>query len=163
MASQHVNADYARMVSLLGLLLAVGCSGIQVATMPSGSMEPTFRVGEKFSWVRIDESGRRALKVGDLVIHHVPNDKETMWLRRLAGRSGDKVEIRGRELRVNGVHLDRKWATHDCGGLPCDFGPITVPSGQAFVLGDHWENSRDSRDHGPIEEALIIGKVLYKE
>lgn len=93
-----------------------------------------------------------------------------MYVKRVIGTSGETLEYNNDTLYINGLpvpepYLDqyRKKAKED--GLPAfteDFGPITIPEGEVFVLGDNRLNSRDSRQFGPIKWEQIKGKMIKK-
>ncbi|SRR5712691_536683 len=75
-------------------------------------------------------------------------------IKRITAVGGDEVEISNGVLRVNGAVIPPL-----CGGS--DYGPIRVPDGSLFVLGDHRSASRDSRHFGVIEIEKVVARVLF--
>lgn len=125
---------------------------------------------------------------GDMVMFHVPN-RGVRGLKRVVGLGGDTVELRENVLIVNGravtqEPLDRElfasWVTaahrlgetvvREAGSYTVTFTPgrsalrttaaVTVPPGHYFLLGDHRDDSNDSRSFGPVERAHLQGRVL---
>lgn len=80
------------------------------------------------------------------------------FVKRVVGLPGDTVEIRGGYLYVNGVRYEEKFL-HE--RMYRDFGPIVVPEGRYFLMGDNRNNSNDSRNGavGPVPRDMIVGKV----
>ena len=126
--------------------------------VPSESMLPTFAVGDH---VLVDtaayEGGVPAR--GDVVAFQVGQDLGGyIWLKRVIGLPGDRVELRGGTVYVNGAPLAEPYLEDD--GDRRDFGPEDVRPGMAFVLGDNRLNSNDSRfSLGQIPLESVIGKA----
>jgi len=101
----------------------------------------------------------------DVVICRYPNRGDTNFVKRVVGLPGDTIELRDGWLYVNGEMMEEKYINdaYRTGRLNT-FGPVTVPEGQFFVMGDHRNNSNDSRSVGPIDRTMIVGhvrQVLY--
>jgi len=152
------------------LALFVRTFVVQAFRIPSGSMEDTLLVGDfllvsKFLYWFTDP------KPDDIIVFKYPLDPSRDFIKRCVAVQGQTVEIRDKELLVDGrrislppqgKHVDS--ATYPLGTNTRDnFGPVTVPPGHVFVLGDNRDNSRDSRYWGFLNEKLIKGKafVLY--
>jgi len=113
---------------------------------------------------------------GDVVIFDSPEDG-TRLIKRVVAVAGDVLEVRGGHVVIDGVPApsprgprSEALGTHtyalnlESGGGP-DFGPVTVPTGHVFALGDFRGNSRDSRWFGFVREDAIYGKaesVFYR-
>ncbi len=127
---------------------------------------------------------------GDVVTFSSPRDG-TRLIKRIVGLPGDVVEMRGDRLRVNGQAAEYSQvqavsetladdytvpavrATEQLAGSQRtvqflqgvgarrDFGPVKVPEGQYFMLGDNRDNSGDSRFIGPVPRALLIGHAHH--
>lgn len=105
---------------------------------------------------------------GDIIVFRFPEDEEKDFIKRIVGTPGDTVQIRNKVVLVNGVPLDDKSFTQriDPGIIdgtinPRDnFGPVTVPDGVYFVMGDNRDQSLDSRFWGYVREEKIRGKAF---
>ncbi len=168
---------------VVAILLAVVIRGgvVQAFKIPSGSMLPTLQIGDhllvnKFLYgIRIPYTGTRVLRIrpprrGDIVVFAYPVDDTKDFIKRIIGEPGDTVEIRDKKIYINGEPFDDPWGVHvDPLTLPegferrDNFGPVKVPPGQYFVMGDNRDRSYDSRFWGFVEDARIRGKafILY--
>ncbi|WP_423784975.1 signal peptidase I [Halobacillus litoralis] len=125
------------------------------------SMDPTLQNGERVMFNKIiyyiDEPER-----GDIVIIERPVKS---YVKRIIGLPGDTVEIRDHELYVNGEKETQEYLSEDAASATRDYGPVDVPDGKYFVMGDNRSISKDSRNGlGFIEEDEIIGRtelVIY--
>lgn len=120
------------------------------------SMDPTLKNGERVMFNKIiyyvDEPER-----GDIVIIERPVKS---YVKRVIGQPGDTVEIRDHELYVNGEEQTQEYLTEEAAAATRDFGPIEVPKGNYFVMGDNRSISKDSRNGlGFVEEEEIIGRT----
>lgn len=128
-------------------------------------------LGDFIDWIPgVDEMGGfqivdwGAPERGDVVVFTPPPPGEDKpYIKRVIGLPGDRVEIRDDTVFVNGVALDEDYIGDypiRCDGQPrmtyCD---VVVPEGHVFVMGDHRDNSQDSREFGPVSEDRIIGKA----
>lgn len=168
---------------LLALVLAfvLRTFVVQVFFIPSSSMVPTLLVDdrivvEKLTFLRrepvrgeivvfegdepLDESDlplvtRVGLGVGRF-LGVVPMDASD-FVKRIIGLPGDEVEVRGGVVRVNGVELFEPYVVERSGD---DFGPVTVPEGTLFFLGDNRPNSADSRGAlGFVARDRVVGRA----
>jgi len=101
----------------------------------------------------------------DVVVCRYPNRGATNFVKRVIGLPGDTVELREGYLYLNGERIEEPYINDEYRtGRLNTFGPYTVPEGMYFVMGDHRNNSNDSRSVGPIERSMIVGhvrQVLY--
>jgi len=170
---------HGRWPTLLGLvLLANGVTELSLLrqlpsrydllTMSAASMMPTLLPGEVVVGdLRAFQDHPPARR--DLVLIASPEDAQAIWALRCVGIPGDLVEVRDRQLLVNGepqvgAHLPR---TPSAGRLDDPYhldqaGPVFLQEGQLFCLGDNWDDSVDSRYFGPMPVTALRGKPLYR-
>jgi signal peptidase I len=128
--------------------------------MPSGSMEPTVQIQDRFlvDKVSFHVTG---IKRGDIVEFTIPQAPGIHVLKRVIGLPGDTIECRDGTVYRDGIQLEEPYlesasSTTDCG--PAQI----VPAGTVFVLGDHRVVSQDSRHWGMIPQDQINGRLLTK-
>lgn len=99
---------------------------------------------------------------GDVVVFRAPGAEERDFIKRIIGVPGDTIEILNGQVIVNGETLKEPFIlNHANYTWPLDGrGPVTVPPGQFFVLGDNRTNSSDSHVWGFVPADHIIGKAL---
>ena len=139
------------------LLLLVRTVVVEPMTVLSGSMEPTLQAGDR---VLVDRLAWRVtgLAAGDLVVFPDPDDG-ALSIKRVAAQAGQVVEIRDAVLHVDGAPVDEPQVDLSrVDGLW--FGPVQVPAGTVFVLGDARFGSQDSRVFGPVPLAAVHGRAL---
>ena len=96
----------------------------------------------------------------DVVICRYPGRGDTNFVKRVVGLPGDQVEIRNGSLYINNQIYEEPYIQDSYrSGRLNDYGPYTVPEDHYFVLGDHRNNSNDSRSQGAIPRDMIIGHV----
>jgi signal peptidase I len=146
--------------------------------MPTGSMSPALEEGEH---VAIDETYYRQheIKHGDVILFSYPKDHNELMLKRCIALGGETVQLRDGLAYVNGERSlptlllkrmgskiksadfnDSRIVPQDAGNED-HYGPLVVPDGKVFVLGDCRDNSLDSRYFGFVDREEIVGKVLY--
>jgi signal peptidase I len=159
---------------LLGVLLIVFFvrTFIGEATIiPTGSMENTILVGDHvflnkllygprvpFTDVRLPVV--RSVQRQDIIAFRYPGDPLLIYVKRVIGLAGDTVEIRRGKVFVNGKPLDEPYLVMANPPLRENFGPVTIPAGHFFVMGDNRDNSHDSRFWGSVPEANVVGEPL---
>jgi signal peptidase I len=165
----------------IALLLAVVIRAFlfQPFKIPSGSMEDTLLVGDQliaikfFYGVKVPFFKKPILKVrdprpGDVIVFKYPEDPSKDFIKRCIAVGGQTVEIRNKEVYVNGVrqNLPHHAKFIDSTILPAQFGPRDnlsphiVPPGHMFVMGDNRDNSNDSRFWNYVPFANVQGKAV---
>lgn len=149
----------------------------QLYRIPSGSMEPALRIGDrilvsKFAYgVRIPFSGRwvlqrRAPKRGDIVVFLFDEDgRRRNFVKRVIGTPGDKIKIKDGNVYINGIVVDEPPHIPGDRHYPIraesyGYNEAEVPAGKLFVLGDNATVSRDSRSWGWLCERKVKGRAV---
>ncbi|HHP51096.1 MAG TPA: signal peptidase I [Moorella mulderi] len=127
--------------------------------IPSPSMEPTLRPGDRIIVNRLAYCFSPPQR-GDVVVFHYPLDIRRDYIKRIVAVGGDVIEARDNVLYING-QPQPPLSFLPPGVVYQDFGPIRVPPGKYFVMGDNRNNSADSREWGTLDEKLIIGKAVF--
>lgn len=144
---------------LLGVLLVARVFVAEPLKVSSDSMQPTLRSGDH---VLVTKVGTRAHAPhrNDIVALISPADGHLL-VKRVAAVAGDTVGLEDGVLVVNGRPVHEGYV--DLGLVDGDYyGPIQVPRGMVFVLGDNRSNSIDSRKFGPVPESRIKGRVVLR-
>ncbi|OQW37546.1 MAG: hypothetical protein A4E19_12760 [Nitrospira sp. SG-bin1] len=103
---------------------------------------------------------------GDVVVYRYPDETGPLFLHRVIGLPGDRIEIRDQVVTVNEDLLAESYVQHTdrssmAGNVRDNLGPVTVPPDSYFLLGDNREESLDSRFLGPIGKEHILGQVVF--
>lgn len=151
---------------------------VQAFKIPSGSMKPTLKIGDhllvnKFTYgIKIPFIQKTLISIndpkrGDIVVFIYPVDRSKDFIKRVVGIAGDTVEIKDKKIYLNGslyndghgIYTDR--ILFPASVQPRDnFGPVTVPAGHIFVMGDNRDQSYDSRFWGFVDLKDILGKAF---
>jgi signal peptidase I len=141
--------------------------GIKAYTIPSGSMIPTLLISDHMI-VDLRHYKRAKPEKGDIIVFKNHEDPSKDFVKRIVGIEGDILESKDKAIYVNGNVLAETYAVHNDpqtkpsnSGPRDNFGPLTVPSGKVFVMGDNRDQSYDSRFSGYVDNTEITGKVLY--
>lgn len=174
--------EYAEAIIIaLALAFLIRTFVVQAFKIPSGSMEPTLEIGDhilvnKFIYgIKIPFTSTRLFplekpKRGDVVVFIYPLDPSKDFIKRVVAVEGDTVQIVNKKLIINGAEVPDPHAVYkDDTVFPAEvqkrdnFGPVTVPKGCLFVLGDNRDRSLDSRFWGfvPIEDLRGKAFIIY--
>jgi signal peptidase I len=165
---------------------------VETFKVPSSSMLPAIAPGDRvFADKRIGRPGGLKLERGAIAVFLYPNDRTTMFIKRIVGLPGDTIDIDGTSVKVNGVDI-RKEEVHTLGDPTLDrllddhiafressdrasylvlwrrdtaAKPlsVTVPNGHVFVLGDNRDSSHDSRQFGvlPLADVSAVARQVW--
>lgn len=158
-----------RWLAETGLLLVVALVVAQAAkayvvqpfVIPTGSMIPTIEVGDyvlaekiTFRWIHKPEPG-------DIVVFDDPRGQLPQLIKRVVAVDGQTVELRGDAVYVDGRPLDEPYV-HGTSTMPGSVPlPLTVPSGQVWLMGDNRPSSGDSRFFGPVDVETVRGRAFW--
>lgn len=130
---------------------------IQPFYIPSSSMEPTLKPGDriivnKFIY-RFKEIQR-----GDVMVFKYPLDPSRDFIKRVIGLPGDTLEIRDSVLYINDNKIAEPYLPK---GLRFgSYGPVKIPQDEYFMMGDNRNNSEDSRVWGFLPREKVVGKAF---
>ncbi len=131
---------------------------VQAFYIPSGSMEPTLMVNDRIlvaKFIYRVEPVRR----GDVIVFRYPLNTQRDFVKRVIGLPGEMVELKEGVVYVTGEPVSEKgYALKPDFG---NYGQVTVPAHEYFVLGDNRNNSEDSRFFGYVPRANIVGRALF--
>jgi signal peptidase I len=168
------------------LALFIRTFAVQAFKIPTGSMEPNLLIGDHLLVNKVVYSpslgpledalfAKKRIERGHVVVFKFPEDPTRDFIKRVIGLPGETVEVRGRQVLVNGTPLDEPYAhfidtplrpddaeyvARAGGSVRDDWGPQVVPEGQLLVLGDNRDNSRDSRYWGFLPVDQVKGRAL---
>ena len=171
--------EYAEAI-IIAILIAVVIRTFIIAAykIPSGSMKPTLLIGDhlmvnKFIYgVKIPYFRKTIIPVtnpekGDIIVFIYPQDRSKDYIKRVVGTGGDTIEIKNKKIFLNGKeYSDSVGVYSDSKIYPAainerdNFGPVTVPQGHLFVMGDNRDESMDSRFWGFVDLKDVEGKAL---
>jgi signal peptidase I len=167
------------------LALFIRTFAVQAFKIPTGSMEPNLLIGDHLlvnklvyspSFGPLEDAvfGKRPIERGHVVVFKFPEDPTRDFIKRVIGLPGETIEIRNKQVLVDGKPLDEPYAHfieaplrpddpeygHGGDGIRDSWGPQTVPAGELLVLGDNRDNSRDSRFWGFLPIDQVKGRAL---
>jgi signal peptidase I len=158
-------------VLTLVIFLGIQTFVAQPFRVEGGSMETTVLPDQ---YILIDRLTPRWAPYarGDIVVLHPPSlyadPNGTPFIKRVIGLPGDRIELQGGNVYVNGKELDEPYLfavrgvrqpTNPTAGAASEW---LVPAGELFVMGDHRRASADSRAFGPIEISQVIGRAWLR-
>jgi signal peptidase I len=117
------------------------------------SMEPTLHdgqylvIGKLVYWVHPPERG-------EIIVFEPPTNPSDDYIKRIVGLPGERIEIQGGAVWVDGVVLEEPYTN------PGSYsGAWNLGDGEYFVLGDNRNNSSDSHNWGVLPEENVVGKA----
>ena len=101
-----------------------------------------------------------AIHRGDVVVFWYPLDRSKSFIKRVIALPGETVAIRQGVVTVDGNVIPERYVPPQYEDAS-DFGPVRVPQGSYFVMGDHRISSNDSRVFGPVANRFIYGRAVF--
>jgi signal peptidase I len=167
------------------LALFIRTFAVQAFKIPTGSMETNLLIGDHLlvnklvyspSLVPLEGTllGKKEVRRGHVVVFKFPEDPSRDFIKRVIGLPGETVEIRDKQVLIDGKPLvesythflepplrrdDPEYGLH-AESIRDNWGPEVVPPGQLFVMGDNRDNSRDSRFWGFLPRDQVKGRAL---
>ena len=134
--------------------------GFQVARVDGHSMVPTLEdqnrlIVNKLAYLLHDP------EVDDIVMLYYPQDPAKSFVKRIIGREDDTLSSVGGRVYRNESLLDEPYIPQEFRSQDT-WGPLVVPRGFYFVMGDNRSNSSDSRTWGPVPKKYVLGKVQVR-
>jgi signal peptidase I len=154
---------------------------VQAFKIPTGSMENNLLIGDHLlvnKFVFGPPAGpiekavlpMEEVRRGDVVVFKYPDEPERDFIKRVIGLPGDTLELRKKKVYINGQPIEEPYvhflepASEGQEVTSFDvreqYGPVRIPEGQYFVMGDNRDNSQDSRYWGFLPRQYIKGKAL---
>lgn len=172
--------DWVKSIVLaLALALFIRTFFVQAYKIPSGSMIPTLLIGDHILVNKLVYGLKNPLtrkpflyqgrlpRRQEIVVFIYPKNRKLDFIKRVIGLPGDVVEIRNKRVFVNGKPLHEPYVqytdphVYPPGVSPRDnFGPVKVPPGHIFVMGDNRDESYDSRFWGFVPLRDVKGKAF---
>ena len=163
------------------LALFVRTFVVQAFKIPTGSMENNLLIGDhllvnKFVFAPTTTRAEAALlpidpiRRGDIIVFKYPEEPERDFIKRVIGLPGETLELRKKRVYINEKLLDEPYVhflvppDDETGGdfdVRVRYGPVTVPAGHYFMMGDNRDNSQDSRYWGFLPQEYIKGRALF--
>jgi signal peptidase I len=156
------------LVLAAAIILPIRYFLIQPFYVKGASMEPNFFDSE---YLMINEISYRISDPtrGDITVFRYPRDPSQFFIKRVIGMPGERIEIRNNEVFIydsagNEIQLNENAYLAD-GTMTTVHGgqdSYELAIGEYFLLGDNRTHSLDSRNFGPVDENLIVGKVWFR-
>ncbi len=159
-AAAEVSAGVQTLFSAAVYATLIVTFGFQVARVDGLSMAPTLEDHDRLIVNKlVYELGDP--RPGDIVMLYYPLNPDKMFVKRVIASEGDVVRIVDGHVYVNDIplhddYVPEEFRSHD------DWGPTVIQQGYYFVMGDHRNNSSDSRHWGQVPKKYIVGKVKVR-
>ena len=160
---------------------------VQAFQIPTGSMEPTLLIGDfllvnklvyanPHSFLEKAALPRKEIRRHDIVVFKYPKELSKDFVKRVIALEGEKIEIRNKEVFINDEPISESYKVHNDSQVYTrndyyhyddfirdNFGPVVVPPGHLFVMGDNRDNSMDSRYWSFLPKINIKGRpwIIY--
>lgn len=142
----------------LVVALLVRTFGVQLYRVEGESMLPTLAHGDRLLVNKLVYRFREPVP-GEVVVVADPANPRRHLVKRVIAVAGEEVEVRGDAVWVNGSLLEEPYVHPDSPGT-YRAGPLTVPEGYVWVMGDNRGASLDSRLLGPLPVSRVEGRAV---
>ena len=136
--------------------------GVHAYKIPAESMSPTLVSGDRLMVdMRYYKTNRP--KRGDVAVYRMP-ENNVLFVKRVVAIGGDTIAGDSEGTILNGQRISEPYILSEDTTPPEDsanFGPVSIPANQFFVMGDNRNHSYDSRYIGPVDVNRLVGKPLY--
>jgi signal peptidase I len=157
---------------------------VQAFKIPTGSMENNLLIGDHLlvnKFVFGPSAGgierallpERPIRRGDIVVFKYPEDRERDFIKRVIGLPGETLEVKNKKVYINGQPIDEPYvhfldppqgAAAYSEITSSDqrerYGPVPIPEGKYFMMGDNRDNSQDSRYWGLLSREDVKGRAV---
>jgi len=134
---------------LINLFLA------QATRVYGSSMEPSLYTDQRLVVEKVSYRLHMP-KRGDIVVLRIPERGPELLIKRVIALPGEQIEVREGHVYVDGKSLEEPYIAQPTRG---QYGPLVVPDGQVFVMGDNRGASNDSRAFGPVPLENVVGRA----
>jgi signal peptidase I len=170
-----VTLGFLVVAAAVALLVSLPAGLTQTFRVPSSAMEPTIHCAEPAAGCEARSADRVLVcrwcfwlagpKRNDIVAFHAPARARTacgvagVLLKRIVGLPGERISERAGHLYADGKPLSDPYVAHRNRGSQ-SFGPVRIPAGEYYVVGDNRAASCDSRRFGPVARSALIGRLV---
>jgi signal peptidase I len=181
MKKSVVREYFESLVIAVALALFARTFVFQAFKIPTGSMEKNLLIGDHLIVNKMVFSPAatgierallpsRPINRGDIIVFKYPKDPARDFIKRVIGLPGDRLELKKKKIYINDKPLDEPYvqflmpAPSDSArsdDVRVDYGPVTVPAEQYFMMGDNRDNSEDSRYWGFLPASYVKGQALF--
>jgi signal peptidase I len=183
MMRRSILREYAESLIIAVILaLFVRTWVFQAFKIPTGSMENNLLVGDHLIVNKMANAPTvsaierallpgRGIERGDVIVFKYPQDPERDFIKRVIGLPGERLEMHQKKLFIDGRPIDEPYAQFleppsaagaaRADDLRSEYGPVTIPEGQYFMMGDNRDNSEDSRYWGFMPATYVKGQAVF--
>ncbi len=170
---------------VIAAVLLIRAVVVEATVVPTGSMQNTILIGDhlfldkilygpEIPFTDIHLPAIKHYERGDVIAFRYPVDPSVVFVKRLIGMPGDTIQIKQKQLYVNGklvhepcvihtdpqIYPDSEWIPREA-RIRDNFGPVTVPPDHYFALGDNRDESLDGRYWGFVPKANMVGEPMF--
>jgi signal peptidase I len=181
MKKSVVREYFESLVIAVALALFARTFVFQAFKIPTGSMENNLLIGDHLIVNKMVFSPAatglerallpsRPIARGDIIVFKYPKEPERDFIKRVIGLPGDRLELKKKRIYINDKPLDEPYVqllmpppseSGRSDDVRVDYGPVTVPAEQYFMMGDNRDNSEDSRYWGFLPASYVKGQALF--